>query len=348
MKQCFRDVGFEVSWTKDIAEIINNSEYTMCYSFGTKRYYSAKIDNCISVWLALCEDGNDEDVAVTIEYTDGNVYDVLTPEKVHDTANKDFIRLRFEGASYPIDVQLVCQEMAVEFKQDAQYVANIACFALEMQCFDNMLNYMDEFKGLNVKAIANVGHKLSNNPPIVTINGVIKSLKLKTNSYTGIKYYHIDVETLDRSLVVLAEESLVPLNVYEGMIISTTCWCTAAVTRKTGESYNYEFDESTLAEEFIKEISKKIVSLRDLPYEHVCISFSQNTQIDNITFVQTANYGAHYMLEIGKNINGEAFLFRSEETELHTVLKVFYSVCVDKIAPDISKWEDVSHLIEKE
>jgi len=347
MEELFRDLGFDVSLMQDVIEIILNTDKRRVYDFEDKTYYAAIIDDSISVWFSDSKDDDGEDGAI-VEYTCGNEYDVLTPENVENTAHGALVRLRFEGVSYPIDVQLVCEKMAVEFKEDVQYVANVACFALKLECYETILDYSTAQKDLNIYAVYNIGHSETNTAPVVAIKGVIKDFKLKTNPYTQKKYYHLDVETFEKTFVILAEESFVPSTVYAGMIISALCYCTAAVTEKSGESYNYDFDESTVADAFINEISGIIVSLRNLPYEHVCVSFSQDTQTDNITFLQTANYGTHYMLEIGKTIEGRNHLFRLSETELQNVLKMFYSICVKKTAPDISDWEDVTYLIENE
>lgn len=347
MEQCFRDVGFHVKNLGEVAEAIEKSKNTVCHEIGKKRYFCGRFDDCISLWIELDEDEYSDENGAVVEYTDGNIYGVLALEAVEGGTRRDFVSLRLKGVSYPIDVQLVCRDMATELEEDVEYVANVACFALKIEFFESIFDYMDAFENLSVKAVYPLGYELENTPPIIIINGVIKSYKKKINPCTGRGYYHLDVETLEKSLVILAEETLVPTTIYEGMIVSATCWCTASVTQELGNSWSFDYDESTDANEFIQEVSRRITSLRDMFYEHVCVSFSPSTSVDNITFVQTARNGTHYLVEIGKTVNGEPHLFRIEEVELLEAIKLFSKICVEKKTPDTSKWKDVTNIIKK-
>ena len=110
---------------------------------------------------------------------------------------------------------------------------------------------------------------------------------------------------------------------------------------KEGVGFSFKLKELSIGG-FFKVISPLIRDLRDLPCEHLIIDFEDNCRA--INFIQTAKYDNVYMLEIGTIFNNKHKLFRLQKQSLSEVKNWFFKVCVLEEDPDLTKWEEVSHL----
>ena len=188
--------------------------------------------------------------------------------------------------------------------------------------------------------------KIEEFSPMHRVYGIVKECIKKNNSFTGTDYYHIIIENDNMTFNVFAGKDQVIDDIYKGMIILAECYCTAIFSRREGTSHFFTFNIDVNKEDCSTKLFDTIVSLDDLMDEFLVLSFEEADRVDNINFIQTANCGAKYVLEIGKIINGKRRLFRYAECELHTVLAIFNDLCVKGQAPDLSGWEDVSYIIK--
>ena len=181
------------------------------------------------------------------------------------------------------------------------------------------------------------------------INGVVQSFERKINSYTGKGYYHIVLESLDTEFDILAAEELIdkPLEIND--IISVVCWLSGKIGKAVeGNSYyNYVNNETMSSEDFIELIENPMKALQDKPQEHIVVNFQSSEKMNELTFIQSARYDDFYLVEIGKDDNGEPRLYRLDELDLNKAIQTFYEVCVLKKLPDLSTWKDMTKEILK-
>ena len=347
MKQCLKSVGFDVLDKKSLVNLINDAKTLRSLKYRNKIFYTAEFDDCIILkCVAEFTRGNKPiSMKFSLGYRDNNLYFIQKKEKVINDEWKDQTCITLQDADYSFNI---LQVYTPPFKLQAKerIVSNIACFVTNIKCFHSPDDYSLEFEDLSVKSLCPFGKHQGSNIPMMIINGTIVDFKLKENSHTGLKYYHIEVESYLTKFVLLAEESMITTPLYKGLIVSATCICTGDIEAEYGNSCFFDYVDGISFQEFSSSVLEKIVSLRDIRYDFVSVSFENNIR-DDITFIQTAKCGDNYLVEIGKTVNGEPYLFRKCEVDLPSVLKIFYLLCIEKSIPDLTEWKDVTEEVIK-
>lgn len=90
--------------------------------------------------------------------------------------------------------------------------------------------------------------------------------------------------------------------------------------------------------------------MKPIYFNFLVLTIAKEASVDDIEFIQTivdAENGK-YLVEIKKIIAGIKYLYRLENLEWNDVLKIFYDLCINRKAPDLFEWEDVSDKIFKD
>ena len=302
-----------------------------------------RIDDCIDVCYSFFNYKNEDEAyaSESVGYLcSDNEYNVLSLKKGSDP-DEYIVRLEIEGCNFPIDAEVICPAIIEDLNAEEKYLVNLAFFAKNITIYDDILDFSKK-----VTSFYKFAENEDDFSSYVKIEGAVKGYFKKTNSFSGRDYYVLMLEHGKTVFCVLAEESQVSSDIYAGAIVSVECACTAIFSRRKGTQHFLTFNVDVNKEDCATKIFDKIVSLDNLLYEFLVLSFEEADRVDNIDFIQTANCGAKYLLEVGKNVDGERSLFRYEECELHTVLAIFNDLCVKGQAPDLSGWEDVSYIMK--
>ena len=81
---------------------------------------------------------------------------------------------------------------------------------------------------MDIRSIIPIGQFEEEQTSDVYFNGIVKSIELKTNSHTGLSFYHLIVENAAMDFDVIMEEEFVP-KIELGDIVSVVGWLSGKI-----------------------------------------------------------------------------------------------------------------------
>ena len=235
---CYRTVGFNFQNDAEVIDTIVGADDLHLYKVDDSFFGYARFDGCIELWISNYSDPYDAEnnsLEIAMGYHSEKPF-FVTPESVKGESGRGICCLRIDGTRFPVIARLTSRTMLPKEESNAKYQAEIAFFAIDLTCYDSIIDYDRDFKNKSHKAVCTFSESAEDKAPFIGINGVIRECREKINPITGKSYYCLDVDTVDATLTVLAEACLVdPAIIYKGMIISANCFTAATLTEVGGD-----------------------------------------------------------------------------------------------------------------
>ncbi|MBQ2766231.1 MAG: hypothetical protein IJO52_10275 [Clostridia bacterium] len=238
----FSDIGIHLSDEHPWDDFIEMLEENLSnrYEVQTKdgRLYGIIcIDGTIEFWLPINEDGGLDPDLFELHYDTGRWSTVKSPKwisKENDGLQGLLNAWQTEDA-FPFNAVVPNAACCPEFIEDEKYKCQIACFVEQIDVYTNEEEYRErDDSHFAVKSFFPIGQFTqyngndddSENAKAI-INGVIKNIIPKTNTYTKCDYFLLTVESLDMEFDLLVDEKELPESAAVGNIISATVWMSA-------------------------------------------------------------------------------------------------------------------------
>ena len=349
----FGSVGFDADSIEKFLDYIysdKNKEYEADYiTFNNEYCCYHSLDDSFEVWS---KEGGEE-IFLCFSYNSGVMDKIenLQEEKEDSSDYYKIFKCNLLGCPYPIYVEFP-SACIPKMLDNGQYMITLAGDMYSMDLYKSEEEFSYAYSGISIESVApfveyDIESKLST--ALLYINGRIKSIEKRVNSFTGVSYYKLIIASYKHDYIVFAEEGKVPLDIALGDIVNV---CVRMIGR-------FEFDKpvstflewkSTDGEErFNAEIAPVLLYLKPLYFEFLVVDFDAESMVDGVEFIQTImdrNNGT-MLVEAKKTIDGIKYLYRLENLEMHNVLKIFYDLCVCRKKLNLSVWEDVSDEIFK-
>lgn len=354
----FRSVGFQDDSIESFVEYLNNTNHenytTNKATFKDKCFHYVLVDDALELWTQhLPVDENSKYLYFSL--TDGCMHEVENLEEDKDviSSSHQIFKFNMHGVSYPIIAEFP-KGCIPEIKEGKNYRITMAGAASEVVVYKSYEDFEHDFYDIDVRSIAPTVNYSAGIDPIsmacIHMNGYVKDFEKRTNSYTHNSYYKITVSSFQYDYVVYADENDVDSNIAKNDIISVTARMFGRFEFQDPGSYFMKWHADYDYEFFCLNVTPILLGLKPIFYDFFVLDFDSKVVVDEIEFIQTIidRSDGKYILEIKKNTDGIKFLYRLERLKWNEVLKVFYDLCINHKAPDLSKWEDVSDEIFKD
>ena len=246
------DVGFdfkEENFYDDFLEMLDENMHNTSteISMNGKDYVVVFVDSDIEFWLPIGPDRTIDPMEFELHYNTHKWIEVVKPYwvtlKNNDT--QGIIRIWDKNESYPININIPNAFMVPELFDDKLFTSQIACFAESFEHFKTEDEFNKKYKDFMPKSFIpsgqfNLNKENDGEYPRAWINGSIKTIQLKTNSYTKKQYYHIVIESYNMDFDILLDAASVDSELCVGDILSVNAWLTGKLrNRYYGDSHGY-------------------------------------------------------------------------------------------------------------
>lgn len=228
------DVGIivnEENYYDVITDIFSSYlEYAEEFLFEGKSYVLVELDD-IEFWLT-CEGEDDiNPYDFGLFYNTKHDVKISEPEVIsviNDTSA--VVRVWDEEGDYTFNIEIPNPLFLKEnpLDEDKTYKCRLACFAGRMSAYKNEGDFHKDNEQMDIRSIIPIGQFEEEQTSDVYFNGIVKSIELKTNSHTGVKFYHLVVENYAMDFDVIMEEKFVP-KVEVGNIVSVVGWLSGKI-----------------------------------------------------------------------------------------------------------------------
>ncbi len=238
----FSDIGIHLNdenpWDDFIAILEANLDngYEV-QTTGGQRYAVICIDDTIEFWLPINDDGEMEADLFELHYDTGKWSTVKSPKwisKENDGMQRLLTLWQIED-EFPFNAVVPNAACCPEFIEDEKYKCQIACFVEQIDVYTDEEDYnerddshfaVQSFFPIGQFTQCNGNDDDSENAKAI-INGVVKNIIPKTNSYTKCDYFLLTVESLEMEFDLLVDAKELPESASVGNIISATVWMSA-------------------------------------------------------------------------------------------------------------------------
>lgn len=205
-------------------------EYADEFPFEEKSYVLVKLDD-IEFWLT-CEGEEDID-----PYNFGLFYDTNHNVKVCEptvvSVNDDtsaIVRVWSEDGEIPFNIEIPNPLFLKEnpLDENKTYKCRVACFAGRMEAYKDEEEFHKENENVDVRYFIPIGQFEEEETADASFAGIVKSIELKTNSHTGLSFYHLIVENAAMEFDVIMEEKFTP-KIELGDIVSVVGWLSGKI-----------------------------------------------------------------------------------------------------------------------
>jgi hypothetical protein len=364
----FLDMGFNEQISDEelwdiLVKRIENARETNCTdgitvnAMGEYTFFTLLIDDSIELWYKTLV--NKSSITAWEDFEmHYNTHRVQIMEGLK-WVYEDEVEAIFQGfikdCDYPLNIQVVDKLLFPKIEEDMEYNVEIVCFANDVQVYKTAEEFFAHHKMMSPKSIIPMGtFSLDDDEEVQTsdvwMNGIIKRVERKINSYTGNAYYHLLIESLDADYDVLVAESLINKELKEDYIVSVHGWLSGFIYGGV-ENYFPRIEKNPKTEEEFHEIIEKrlMALIPSIPYDCITVDIENPKEMDGITFIQAACYDeGKYLLEIGKNRGEKNCLYRLDELDLKSIINLFRETCLFRKIPDLTNWEDVTEILAKD
>ena len=266
------DLGFrfsEENFQEEFFEMIQDGMQIASndITINGQSYIIVYIDD-IEIWMPADEDNVVNPLDFEIHYNTKRWVDVINPEWVtkEEDGTQGMACVWESGERYPMNIRVPNAACVPEFKEDKVYRCQIAGLVESLMHFKSADEFHAEIENLDHRAFIPIGQfdLDEENPgqsPVALINGVVKLIEKKVNSYSSGEYFHIVLETYCMDVDLFADPEWIETNIEVGDILSVGAYLTGKIRRK------YVGDDIKDLER-LKQGNKALKTLEDL-YEIV-------------------------------------------------------------------------------
>lgn len=221
------DIGFRTDDDcEDLIKIFeDNINDAITFSYEKKKGVVLKLDNA-EFWFSANIDSPINPFDFGLFYNTENYRKFRDPEikKINsDTSAILNVWSEENDLTFNVEIPNVMIVKKHTLKADTIYKCQMACFAAYVQVYENEDIFHKEHDRMNIYSFIPIGQFSEEETSEVLINGIVKSINRKTNSYTNQAFSHLVVETFGMEFDVLIEECFLP-KIKIGNIISTSGW----------------------------------------------------------------------------------------------------------------------------
>ncbi|MBQ7306907.1 MAG: hypothetical protein IJW82_00075 [Clostridia bacterium] len=194
----FNSDNFYNDFTKMIDDNVKKSAQEVV--LGNKKYLLVYVDNDIEFWLPISEEGFLDPYNFEIHYNTHRWEDIKNPTWVKKESDEmQGLCNIWQGLEekFTMNVNIPNAIMCPAFKEDFIYKCQMVCFVDDIKIYSTVQEFRKEYDKINEESFIPTGmfsptcEKDFLESANAWINGRIESFKLKTNTYTKNKYYHL-------------------------------------------------------------------------------------------------------------------------------------------------------------
>ena len=361
----FLDIGFDESisdedlWDilverAEAAEQSNDMNGILVHNVDEYTFFTVTIDEHIALWYKTMRDNSSNIIweNFAMHYNTERFQIMKELKWVYEDEETAIFQGWIKGCDYPLNIQVIDKLLFPNIEEDVEYNVEIVCFADELKLYTTEEEFCADHGMMSPKSLIPIGtfslnEEDESQTSYVWMNGIIKRVERKINSYTGNPYYHLLIESLDAEYDVLVAEGLIDQELEVNDIVSVHGWLSGFIY---GGVKNYFFrikETPKTEEEFHELIEKRLMALiPSVPYDCITVDIENSKEMNGINFIQTACYDEDkYLVEVGKNKDGQNYLYRLDELDLRCVISLFRDTCLLKKQPDLTNWMDVTEIL---
>jgi len=239
----FADLGFDLDEYDFLDELAAFAEdnaaaaQTVTYPGGS--CLKIPVDGCLELWFPMGEDGIIYE-GVQPHYHGGSEAELKSPMAVDTDENgmSGMVKV-MHGDAYPMNLNIPCMGLLPELGGRESLKLELAAFAEEADLYEDEADFNENCiygEGFAVRSFiptgcyAAFGNDDVAETPRAMMTGIITAAEKCSNSYTGLDYYRLTVDTLDASYTVLAAEELFYGEPTAGNVIMGKFWFSGNIT----------------------------------------------------------------------------------------------------------------------
>lgn len=235
----YSNFGLKIKNRNDLEKLVEHYKDSLTYlasDFGSYKLLS--IDNCIELWFP-CRNGKIDIDGCEIHYqTDcftkvsGADWQYLSEDNLSGMMR---VWNGTDGELFPLNVSIPNTALVPPTDSEATYDCQIACFAQDLNIYDNIKEYEEAHPDVASQSVIPCGtFSHDNNPDFkqsatAIIAGEVILCCKRQNSYSGAYYHHIRIKSLGMTFDIVADESFVTRPVNIGSIIGGVFWLSAKI-----------------------------------------------------------------------------------------------------------------------
>lgn len=347
----FRSIGFT---DEDLDEFIKSLNGKGIYqypngsaTFRGKTFNYVLFNDTLELW-SQCFPKDDNCKYTYFSMTDGVMRTAENFEEDVSVVSSSHQIFKFNlcGVSYPIFAEFP-KGCVPEIKNDERYRITVAASASYVWLYSSLEEFRRDSGDVDVRSVAPAIVYSPDTDPItmadININGYVKAFELLTNPFSGKKYYKITISSFQLDYVVYADERDVDEDIAVNDIISVCARLFArfefepSLSRYLGWTCNDGYTKFSTA------ITPVIATLSPANGDFLVLTLDRDATVDDIEFIQTTLEDEEmYLVEIKKVVDGIKYLYRKSRLNWTETLNIFYDLCINRKAPDLCEWEDVS------
>lgn len=233
----FSEENFQEEFVEMIGKCISIASNDICVD--GQSYIIVYIDDAIEIWIPADENNVVYPLDFEIHYNTKRWFDAINPEWVtkEEDETQGMACVWESSESYPMNIRIPNAACVPEFKEGKMYKCQIAGLVETLMHFKTEEEFHAEIEHLAHRAFIPVGQFDfdENDPdqsPIALINGVVKHIEKKVNSYSGGEYYHIVLESYCLDVDLFADPEFVETSIEIGDILSVGAYLTGKIRRR--------------------------------------------------------------------------------------------------------------------
>lgn len=238
------DIGFhfmEENFYDDFVEMIDeNMQRTSTeISVNGKEYVVVFVDRDIEFWLPIGPGRSLDPMAFEMHYNTHRWIEAINPSWValENDDTQGLMSIWDKDESYPMNIDIPNAGMVPELHEGKLYSCQITCFAESYEHFKTEDEFQAKHDKMSSKAFIPIGQftfdeEDAEESARAWVNGHIKNITLKTNSYTKKQFYHIVLESYYMDFDVLIDAEYVTTELCVGDILSVNAWLTGKVRNR--------------------------------------------------------------------------------------------------------------------
>ncbi len=282
---------------------------------------------------------------VPVAYTTEKPPIVCEPQWIKKSFFNGIMSLSYKEVGVSFHMQVPTTVLMPKVSQKKQYYSTAICFARQIQTFSSEAAFRERKAIYDVESIAHPQTLRERRyPNELIINGFLHSVKKRLNPITEETFYFFFVESMGCFFPVLAASSDFEKPPVEGEIVSVFGLMNGFLgAEASGKVLERTYNAPIEKQMFDLTVKHILANLRDKSYEALVVNIPK-MNLGHLQYVQAIREGSKYVVEISLARSGEISLFRSGKKNLAQATRIFETILVENLIPDMSSWRDISKI----